>query len=64
MTKITIKPWEEIVVHETIKSDLDKLIEKRTQYLRSGQVAEPLVWAEGVVFNHNLLPLSEDVINQ
>jgi hypothetical protein len=64
LTKITFKEWEEIVVHETIKSELDKLVEKRTQYLRSGQVAEPLTWAEGVVFSHNLLPLSEDVINQ
>ena len=44
MTKITIKPWEEIVVHETIKRELKELVERRTWYLKGGQLAESLVF--------------------
>jgi hypothetical protein len=62
MTKITIKPWEEIVVHETIKRELKELIERRTWYLKGGQLAESLAWAEGVVFMRVGLPPTEEVI--
>jgi hypothetical protein len=62
MTKITFKPWEEIVIHETIKRNLKDLVKLKTLYLKRGQVSEFLLWAEGVVFVRTPMPNSEDVI--
>jgi hypothetical protein len=64
LTKITLKQWDEIIVHEHIKTELSNLIEKRTQFLRTGQIAEPLFWAEGLVFSIAPLTPSNDVIKE
>ena len=62
MTKITFKPWEEIVIHETIKRNLKDLVRLRTLYLKRGQISEFLLWTEGVVFLRTSVPPSDDVI--
>ncbi len=62
MVKITFKPWEELVVHETIKYELKELIELKTRYLKTGQGSEALLWAEGVVFTRTIMPPTDDVV--
>jgi type I site-specific restriction-modification system R (restriction) subunit len=62
MTKITFKPWEEIVIHETIKRRLKDLVKLKTLYFKKGQTSEIFLWAEGVVFVRTPMPPSDDVI--
>jgi hypothetical protein len=62
MTKITFKPWEEIVIHETIKRELKDLVRLKTLYFKKGQISEVFLWAEGVVFLRTPMPPSDDVI--
>lgn len=62
MVKITTKPWQEVVVHEAIKHDLKDLLRNKVLGLRQGQIAEPLMWAAGVLFSRSLMPPTEDVV--
>jgi len=62
MTKITFKPWEEIIVHETIKRKLEDLVKLKTLYFKTGQLAEFLLWAEGVIFVRSPMPPTDDVV--
>jgi hypothetical protein len=64
MVKVSFRPWEELVVHETIRHGLRDLIKLRTQVLRSGMVAEPLLWVDGVLFSRTVMPPTEDVIRE
>jgi hypothetical protein len=63
MTKITFKPWVEIIVHETIKRKLEDLVKLKTLYFKSGQVAEIFLWAEGIIFVRVPMPQSDEVIS-
>jgi hypothetical protein len=62
MTRITFQPWEEIIVHETIKRDLRDLVKLKTLYFKTGQIAEIFLWAEGVVFVRTPMPPTDDVV--
>lgn len=62
MVKISIKPWQEIVVHEVVKHELKLLVRNRVIGLREGALAEPLLWAEGVVFGRTVMPPTQDVV--
>lgn len=64
MVKVTFKPWQEIIIHETIEYEIEDLIKARILGLREGSIAPPLVWAEGIVFSRNVMPSTDDVVKE
>ncbi len=52
MVKVSFKPWEEVIIHESIQYSLDNLITIRSLGVPTGQIGGRLLWAEGVAFNH------------
>jgi glutamine cyclotransferase len=60
LVKVTFKPWEEVVIHETIKYTLSDLIARSSLGVQPGGLAAPLNWAEGVAFGYeSMLPNDE-----
>jgi hypothetical protein len=64
LVKITIKPWQEIVVHEVIQHDINDFLKIRALGFESRQLAQPLMWAEGILFSRVTLPHTDDVIKE
>ena len=64
MVKVTFKPWEELVIHENIRFSLEEFVKHCSIGVQPGGLANPLQWAEGVVFRATLLPLTEDVVRE
>lgn len=64
MVKVSFEPWEEIVIHEVIEHKIRDLVRLRILGLREGSLAQPLLWAEGVVFARNVMPPTEDVVKE
>jgi len=62
--KVTFKPWEELVIHENIRFSLDELVKHCSIGVQPGGLANPLQWAEGMVFRATLLPLTENVVKE
>jgi len=60
LVKITYKPWEEIVIREVIEYSLDEIIATQTVGVPTGQLSQPLLWAEGIVFRKSgMIPSPE-----
>jgi len=55
LVKVTFRPWEEVVIHESIQYSLDNLVTMRSL---------GLLWAEGVAFSHAAMPPTEDIIKE
>lgn len=64
MVKVSVKPWKEIIVHEVIHHKIRDLVRLRILGIREGSLAQPLLWAEGVVFSRSAMPPTEDVIRE
>jgi hypothetical protein len=65
MVKVTIRPWEEIVIHEVIKYDsVGKFIKQKTAGLPKGVSFEALLWSDGIVFRKVIMPSTADVIKE
>ena len=62
--KVTFKSWEEVIIHESIRFSLEDFIKLCSIGVQPGGLANPLHWAEGVVFRATLLPLTEDVVKE
>lgn len=62
--KVNYKPWEEIVIHESIQYSLENLVTMRSLGVPPGGLGARLLWAEGVAFNHNPMPPTTDVIKE
>jgi hypothetical protein len=61
---VTIKSWEEIVIHESNRYELNDFIKLCSFGVQAGGLAEPLQWAEGVAFRPIPLPPTEDVVRE
>ena len=64
MVKVTFRPWEEVIIHESIQYTLDEMIHMQTVGVQSGGLARPLLWAEGVIFRHAAMAPTEDVVRE
>ncbi len=62
--KITFKPWEEVIIHESIHYSLEDLIKNQSLGVQPGGLAPPLRWAEGVVFNSQGMPPTREVVRE
>ena len=65
MVKVTFRPWEEVIIHESIQYPmLDEIVRLQSVGVPPGGLARPLNWAEGVVFRHAPMPPTEDVVRE
>jgi len=64
MVEIEFKPLRKVVVHEEIEHELNYLIRLRVLGLQKQSLAQPLYWAEGIVFSRSMMPLSEEISKQ
>lgn len=64
MVKVTIKPWEEVVIHESIKYDFKDFITICSIGVQLGGLAKPLKWAEGIVFRFGAMPKTDEVTKE
>lgn len=62
MVEFIHEEWKKVVVHEINKFDCDALAELHTIGLTFGGRGIPLLWANGVVFEHTVFPPTEDII--
>lgn len=62
--KVIFKPWEEVIIHESIYYPLQDLIQLCRIGARPGGLTSPLRWAEGVVFRYAPLLATEAVIKE
>jgi hypothetical protein len=64
LVKVTIKPWQEIIIHEVIQHDIKDLLKLKGLGYQSHELTLPLMWAEGVVFSRVPMPTSTDIIKE
>ena len=64
LVKVNFKPWEEVVVHESVQHTLDNLVTIQSLGVPTGQLGHRLLWAEGLAFNPSGLPPTTDVIKE
>jgi hypothetical protein len=64
LVKVTFRPWEEVVIHESIQYSLDNLVTMRSLGVPPGGLGGRLLWAEGVAFSHAAMPPTEDIIKE
>jgi len=64
LVKITFKPWEEVIIHEAIYYSYEDLIKLCSIGVQPGGLAEPLRWAEGVVFRFAVMPPTNEVVKE
>jgi len=64
MVKVTFKPWEEVIIHESIHYSLEDLIKLQSLGVQPGGLARPLKWADGVVFRFATMPPMDEAIKE
>ena len=64
MVKVTFKPWEEIVIHDSIQYELDDLVSLLSVGVQPGGLGSPLNWAQGVAFRHISMHPTDEVIRE
>ncbi len=64
MIEIVYQPWKKIVVHEIFKHKLEDLVKLHSLGVEPGGLAEPLLWADGIVFSRSTLLDTKDVIKE
>jgi len=56
MVKVTIKPYDELMIHEVMEYKAEDLIKLHGLGQRAGALAPPLNWADGVLFTFHGMP--------
>lgn len=64
LVKITIKPWEEVIIHESIRYSLEDLLKIHSIGVQPGGLATSLSWAEGVVFRFAAMPPTDEIVRE
>jgi hypothetical protein len=64
MVKVTFRPWEEVIIHEEIVYSLEDLIKLNSIGVQPGGLAQPLRWAEGVIFRFTGMPPTDEVVRE
>ena len=64
LVKVTFKPSEELIIHESIHHSLPDLIKLCSVGVQPGGLAEPLSWAEGVVFRFSCMAPTDEIFRE
>lgn len=64
MVKVTFKPSEELIIHESIHHSLPDLVKLCCVDVQPGGLARPLSWAEGVVFRFSRMTSTDEIVRE
>ena len=64
LVRVTFSPSEELIIHESILHSLADLIKLCSVGVQPGGLAEPLSWAEGVVFRYSRIAPTDEVFKE
>lgn len=62
--KVTFKPYEELVVHETQKFNLEDMVRLRCTGMQVGSISPNFQWAGGVVMWRESFPQNEEITRE
>jgi len=62
LVKVTFKPSEELIIHESIHHSLPDLIKLCSVGVQPGGLGGPLSWAEGVVFRFSRMAPTDEIV--
>jgi len=64
MVEFEFQPWKKIVIHEVIKLSLQNFLSEHSLGVQEGGIGRPLLWVDGIIFEHSLFPDTEDIIKE
>lgn len=64
MVKVTFKPWDEVVIHESVEYDINDLVKQNSIGVQPGGLAPPLRWARGVAFSNGGMAPTDEVVRE
>lgn len=64
MVKVTFQKWEEVIIHESNQLPLEQIFHIQSLGVQAGGLARPLLWSEGILFAHQSMPPTEDVVRE
>jgi len=64
LVKVTFTPSEELIIHESIHHSLPDLTKLCSVGVQPGGLAEPLSWAEGVVFRFSRMTPTDEIFKE
>jgi hypothetical protein len=64
LVKVTFKPWDEVVIHESMYYSFEDLVKLVSLGVQPGGLAQPLQWAEGVAFIPTGMPPTDEIIKE
>ena len=64
MIKFVCQPFNTVIVHYIYRITLNEFIYVRSIGAEDGGVTAPLWWANGVVFEHTAMEMTDDIVNE
>ena len=64
MVEFEHRPWTKVIVHEVIKWPLEQFLLTRAIGVPEGGVARPLTWANGFIFDRNVMPPTPEIVKE
>ncbi|MDA4121878.1 MAG: hypothetical protein OK456_01705 [Thaumarchaeota archaeon] len=64
MTKVTFKPYEELVIHEYQKFVLDDMVKLRSIGMQVGSIAPNFQWSDGLAMWKEAFPQNEEMTKE
>ena len=64
MIKVSFKPYEELVIHEYQKFNLDDMVKLRSIGMQVGSIAPTFSWADGLVMWREGFPQNEEITKE
>lgn len=64
MVRVIFKPSEEVIIHESIRYEVEDFIKLCSIGIQPGGMALPLQWAEGVVFRIGHMQPTDEIIRE
>jgi len=64
LVRVTFRPSEELIIHESTLHSLPDLTKLCSVGVQPGGLAEPLSWAEGVVFRFSRMAPTDEIFKE
>jgi hypothetical protein len=64
VVEFEFQPWKKIIVHEVVKFPLQHFISSHSLGVQEGGIGRPLLWVNGIVFEHRSIRDTDDIIRE
>lgn len=62
MVEFAVEEWKRVVIHEINHYELNDLMKLHALGLSRGGTGRSFLWADGVLFEHNNMPPTEEIV--